>query len=662
MNRFHKKLDDREILNNSEFLIMPKIPAAETPKLGKRPGKWNLIRFAATLLVFTLLLQAAEYLSSAQHAQGEILGAATSAYDDLSGAQASLTSQDFNGAKNQFSQALDNLQSAQSKLDGFKALELVAPQAKGAAHVLAGAQYLAQAGAKLTDALGIFDKLNVSSSGVADANFSQVLLQNRDLVSSSLNLLTQAGAEFDQASGLPSDYSATLQAARDQISVLTGLLQNLSDLEDIYLGFFGNGPKVYLLAFQNYDEVRATGGFIGTYGVLKINSGQIQDLKIDSIYDLDGHIYSNTAAPGPFQPAIQKWGIRDANWFADFPTSARKLLEFFEAGSQTADGVVAVTPAIFEDLLKVTGPINMPSYGVTITADNFQQVVQFKTSVDYDRTLNQPKQMLADFAPMLLDRLSNLSRDQWLALLQDMEQNLIQKQILLYSTDPNLEQKITDLKVAGNIEQTDFDYFNVVNTNLGGTKTDLSVKQTVSLSAKVLSDGSVMDTVKIDRANTSSQVNKDYLRVLVPDGATLISSTGFDPGDFNSSQAQGLQTDPELAAWDKGTLSGQTFIRTESGKTEFAGWLNLESGADKAITLVYMLPKKLNISFLHPSDSYSLLFQKQDGVLPYDFSASLDVGNFSPKWETADAAADSRKINFKYTTGSDQYWGIAVSK
>src|SRR5690606_24264615 len=157
------------------------------------------------------------------------------------------------------------------------------------------------------------------------------------------------------------------------------------------LGFFTKTPKTYLLIFQNYDEARATGGFIGTYGVLKVSNGKIDKLKIESIYNLDGQLFEDIAAPGPFQPAIPKWGIRDANWFADFPTSADKLLYFYEKVGETADGVIATTPQIFSELLKLTGSIEMGQYGVTLTAENFQEQVQFKTSVDYDKELNEPK-------------------------------------------------------------------------------------------------------------------------------------------------------------------------------------------------------------------------------------------------------------------------------
>jgi hypothetical protein len=649
-------------LNDPEFLVMPEREVPKRVKVNYQKNYKTIIPFVAGVLVFALAVQSLAYISRAWSAKGEILGAATSAYDQLSGAGSSLASQNFDAAQNQFSSALTNLQSAQTKLDDFKALQLVVPQAKSADHVLRGASFLAAAGGRITSALSIFDDLKVSSKGVETVNVMTKLTENRQLLSSALGLLSQASGEFEVATNLPGDYASTLTKAQDQVTLLSGMLSDLVNLEDIYLGFFGTGPRVYLLVFQNYDEVRATGGFIGTYGVIKINDGKIQDLKIDSIYDLDGHIYNQVAAPGPFQPDIKKWGIRDANWFADFPTSASKLLQFFETGSQTADGVIALTPAMFEDLLNLTGPIAMPKYKVTLTADNFQEIVQYKTSVDYNKTSNNPKQMLADFAPMLLDRLSGLSKQQWLLLLQIMQNNINQKHLLLYSKDPNLEQKIQDLRVAGNILPADQDYLNIVNSNLGGTKTDLSITQKVNLQSKILSDGSVIDTLTIERHNTSSLLNRDFMRILVPMGSTLVSAHGMDAGNFRTSTAEGFTTDPDLAAWDEGQVNGHVFVRQESGKSEFSGWLGLAADETKTVTLVYMIPYKAKINFLNNHATYSLLFQKQNGIRPYEFGATLDAGDLKSSWESRNATSEGGRVKFDYTTGGDQYWAVILTK
>ena len=617
--------------------------------------------FALAGLLLITVLQSLVYLSSARKASGEILGAATSAYTELNTAGENLSTQNFGAAQQLFEAAQSNINQAQSKLNNFRALTWLAPQANSADHILAGAGYLADAGKKLTTALDLFGELKVSSKGIETQNFSDKLNANRQLLSQSRDYIRLASREFNAATSLPMDYAGTLNKATGQVSELGSILDKLIDLEDLYLAFFTQ-QKTYLLIFENYDEARATGGFIGSYGVLKTDRGAIQQLKIESIYQLDGQIYEQIAAPGPFQPAIKRWGTRDANWFADFPTSADKLLYFFELGGETADGVISVTPKMFKDILNLTGPIDMPDYGVTLTPDNFQALVQFKTSVDYDKTLNQPKKFLADAAPVFLDRLMNLKKEQWFELLQIFEDNLRQRHVLLYSKNAETEKQIQDLGFGGQILSTDYDYLSINNSNLGGTKTDLSIQQKANLKTKILSDGSIINTLTISRKNTAEELNKDYLRVLVPFGSQFVSASGFDDYAYLDSVAAGMRTDPDLAAWDKGQLLSNVYIRTETGKTEFAGWLTTKPGEERSVTVTYMLPFKISADAFGNAQSYSLLLQKQSGSKPFNFHGSISLGSYKSIWQGPGVASFVNSVNFESNTNTDDYWPIIISK
>ncbi len=621
-------------------------------------GNWpRLGAFAAAGLAVVMLMQSLSYLSSAQQSAGQILGAATSAYGDLNSAQASLGEEQFSAAAQLFDSATSNINLAQEKLNQFSLLKLFVPKAQSADRLLKGANELAAAGKKLSQGLSLFEELKVSSQGFETQDLSAKISQNRQLLAESLALSQSAAREFEAVGNLPLDYQTTLATAIKQVDELNLILTRLIGLEDLYLGMF-QGQKTYLLIFQNYDEQRATGGFIGTYGVLNIDQGKIKRMKIQSIYELDGQIHEQVASPGPLQPAIPKWGIRDANWFADFPTSARKLLHFFEKGSSTADGIISFTPKMFEELLILTGPIEMPSYGVTLTSDNFQEIVQYKTSVDYDKVLNQPKKFLDDFAPVFLNRLSGMGEDKWMAILQIMENNFSQRQILLYSKDPNIQGQIERLGYSGKLQSADFDYLSIINTNLGGTKSDLKMSQTATLNAKILSDGSVINTLKIERQNNNSVNNKNYLRVLVPQGSQLVSANGFDPLNYHESEALGFATDPDLAAWDQGTVAGDVFVREETGKTEFAGWLDTPAGETKVVTLTYILPQQ----FRGNSESYSLVLQKQAGSLPLIFQGTVELGAFRSQWISNGVKPHGGKLNFSSLSNTDDFWAAVITK
>ncbi|MBX4187090.1 MAG: hypothetical protein KW802_02420, partial [Candidatus Doudnabacteria bacterium] len=148
-----------------------------------------------------------------------------------------------------------------------------------------------------------------------------------------------------------------------------------------------------------------------------------------------------------------------------------------------------------------------------------------------------------------------------------------------------MEKTIDDLGFSGKLLTTDHDYLNIIGTNLGGTKTDLKIEQSVDLKSKVLSDGSIINSLNITRSNLASVNNKTYIRVLVPLGSEFVSAKGFDPIVTHPSAALGLHQDPDLAVWDKGVQQSDVFIRTETGKTEFAGWLAVEPGASRTVTI-----------------------------------------------------------------------------
>jgi hypothetical protein len=299
----------------------------------------------------------------------------------------------------------------------------------------------------------------------------------------------------------------------------------------------------------------------------------------------------------------------------------------------------------------------MPDYNVTLTEENFQSTVQYKTSVDYNKELNEPKKFLADFADVLLKRIGEFKQDQWLGVLQAVEDNLQQKQILVYSKDDQVEQKIQNQGFDGRILETDYDYLSVNNSNLAGTKTDLSVAQSIDLKSTILSDGSVINNLSISRDNQALEHNKDYLRVLVPQGSQLLSSTGFDDLDYHASTAQGFSTDPELNAWDTGEAHENVYARTESGKSEFAGWMDTAAGQSRTVTLTYILPFKVQ-----SDQAYSILVQKQSGSKPIKFQGSLDLGKGKAKWIGQDVKPAANSVSFSSDTNTDDFWPLIITK
>lgn len=461
---------------------------------------------------------------------------------------------------------------------------------------------------------------------------------------------------------LPAEIQTKFLEARDGLILAKKLLEDAVSLQTFVLNILGGEKKTYLLIFQNNNEARAGGGFIGTYGILEFENGRFRIIKIESIYDLDGQLKEIIPAPGPLQRQVSAtWGMRDSNWFVDFPESSRKILYFLEKESGIlADGVISMTPNVLEQLLPLTGKIEMPEYDVVLTSANFRSTIQYKTSEDYNRILNQPKKILADFTPRFLIKLLALKGNERIEALRIISEMIAQKQILMFSLDQELEKEIIKFGLGGEIKQTDGDYLAIFHSNVGGGKTDQSILQKVEKKVSIDSGGLAIVKLKITRTHSGFDEkyfpkNLDYLRILVPARAELLAARGFDDYPLLPSTYQGASTDPDLAFWDqqiKRDEKTRMYIGRESDYRVFSNWLELAPGETKTVELTY------EIQF-DSGSHYTHLLQKQPGSRDFEFSLELNYlpGNIT-YFYPQNLVREGNRLSITENVRADRFYGV----
>ncbi|OGE76908.1 MAG: hypothetical protein A3C85_01205 [Candidatus Doudnabacteria bacterium RIFCSPHIGHO2_02_FULL_48_21] len=574
-------------------------------------------------------------ISSGIHFSKKVLGEATIGLEFLE-------EQNIAAAREQFFRARQSIESSGEIL--VKAAQ-VSPLGQEMDELFAASTYILNAlerlkQANFTDSLSLKWDIGANSSSqdfyVNLKQARQVWMTASDEIRAADEILASIPADV-----LPSDIRKKAKDGRQLLSDgLIGLDQAIS-FSDFVLTLLGGEKKTYLLVFQNNNEARATGGFIGTYGLLELGNGTLKINKIESIYALDGQLKEAIAAPGPMQRLVTPfWGMRDSNWFADFPTSSRKMLQFLEKESGVlAEGVISFTPDFFEEVLKLTGPVAMPEYGEVLTADNFRDVVQYKTSIDYDRQLNEPKKFLSDFTPKLLSKLQNFNEEQRVQFAQIFRKAVAEKHFMLFSLDPKLQERILDFNAAGNVKKTGGDYLSIVHSNVGGGKTDQGIAQSVDKTVEIDALGRQTVTLRITRSHEAMNekyfpTNVDFMRVFVPEGSKIISVSGFDHAPMPASSRAGAATDTDLNFWDIGIrqdMNTKIYVGRESGYTVFMDWLILEQGQTKTVELKYQLPI-LN-------RRYSQLLQKQPGAREFQFTLKVrgienPVFVYPEEWKT----------------------------
>ncbi len=430
---------------------------------------------------------------------------------------------------------------------------------------------------------------------------------------------------------IPSEYRSQFVTLRSALPGAIAMADRLLEHEPAIADLLGkNGPRKYLFLFQNNHEIRATGGFIGSYGRIDMAYGRVEKFFIDGIFNPDGQLFEKIVPPKPIQKISAAWSLHDSNWFPDFPTSARKAIVFYErTGNPTVDGVVAITPMVLERVLRLTGPIVLSDYDTAVSAENFMERLQYEVEVDYDKAQNRPKKILSDLAPILLERITHPKDGADIrAILDILGTSLAQRDIQIYLRNEALQREISAAGWSGEIRKTPRDFLMVVNSNINGFKTDGVVEETIYHWADIADDGRVVDTVRIVRKHTGgytpyewyNKVNADYIRVYVPRGSRLLHVSGQTrefvepPLDY---EALGFRADPDVVQQEQSmTIDDEsgTRIYEEQGKTVFGNWIYVSPQETVTLEYRYELPFRVDVRGNGGGASYSILFQKQSGM------------------------------------------------
>lgn len=657
--------------------------------------KFNYVfSFAIVLFIFSLSIPALSYVQKALDTKTTLVATADMALGQFAQAKDNLSNSQFDKAAVDFSKSYQILSDANNdikKIGGnfSEVLRFVPGMSKlaSANYVLSAGEHFSLAGKNIAESAKSISVIGNPLDNASLANqpsLTDLFLSLRDGIQKSSGELSQAEDDLNKVNidDLPAETQQQFADLKSKLPLVNTSLKNFLDYSQIFLDVLGyNGPRKYLFLFQNNQEMRSTGGFIGSYGILDISSGRVKKLFVDDIYNPDGQLKARVIPPAPIQKMSAVWTMHDANWFPDFPTSAEKVSWFYEkTGGPTVDGVIAVTPELLQDLLKITGPIDMPEYGTTVDADNFVEKTQQEVEVDYNKDLNQPKKFIADLTPKILDKvMSDKGLVPMMSTLKALNTALSEKHLLLYSRNYNIQKLISDQKWSGEILNTDKDYLSVINTNINGYKTDGVIDETIDHQSEIQNDGSIIDTVSITRKHNGgnenydwwNKVNGDWMRVYVPKDAKLLEVSGqtrevVPPAlDY---QSLGFKKDPQVQSEeDSSRIDDQsgTKIYDENNKTVFANWVYVSPGESATITYKYVLPFKLSFDPLqHPADSFSILYQKQSGSLGSKLISEVKLpNNLKTIWHWPDdAKEENNMLKIETNLSTDKFLGLALEK
>ncbi|MFH0828651.1 MAG: DUF4012 domain-containing protein [Candidatus Kerfeldbacteria bacterium] len=644
-----------------------------------RIGSFPIVA-AVLLIVYAAIAGIGQVIST----KNRIIDVAKTGYEALKVAGAKAESLDLASARTAFESASQSFATAESSFtDIGPVLRLVLSAVPGTGSKLRSGKYLVTAARHLADAGARFTTLaaplTTKGEGFSSvAGFLKNIDANRQTLDAIVTEVTVASDELAnvRSQDLPVEYREPVEKMQSAIPGLRVSISNLADGMTVMSQMFGvNKPSEYLYIFQNSNELRATGGFAGSFALIRIDGGIIKLLDAPSrgTLDVDTNLTNTVTPPRPLQVITPSWYFRDANWYPDFPTSAEQFMRFYrQARGFTPDGIVAFTPALIEQILAVTGPIELPEYSVTIDETNFVTTAQEQIEQKYDLRTNDPKQFIVDLIPTLADRLSKLDVTTYPALLATLARATSIGDLQVYSSDDSVQEKIVQLGWSGTMPQPDGDFFELVNTNIGGGKTDGVMRDEVSDHVVIATDGTVTVEVTVTRTHKGTigdpfmgNRNRTYHRFYVPRGSRLVSTTGFTElsRDVYQTLPEGSSPDELLSDTEGRVIIDErsgTRINNEFGKTVFGNWTELDPGNSVIFSVIYTLP----FTFTGNLERYDITIGKQAGKTRQSFELNVTVPDTTKVvWNSVDGSK-KKTSSFSYFTdlASSQKVSLVLQK
>ncbi len=625
-----------------EFHGQPLVGSAEKP-----PQKvWKYVLYGAlAFLAFVIVIGAAIAVPALLTAR-EVYAQAQAGRDALFGAKDAAEQLDFKTASGRLDEAAQRFEAAQRaevKLKPFKSLPFLRDDLTNIYELLEGGREAAIAlkeaidvGADLVAVLknggmtiGSVPDLSGDARPVSSLTREEkrVLLQNLsqapDRLAVARTSLDRAITAWDRVKKTPltEGILASIEPYKAQLRTMRDLMaKDLSPLAMLPSIFGYPAPKTYLFLMLNNTELRPGGGFIGTYGILKVEDAEIASFFTDDIYAIDGpsEAYMHESPPEPLKKYLRvpSWFMRDSNWSPDFAVSALNVEKFYhlEGGKEAIDGVIGITPTMISKLLAITGPITID--GSTFTADNVVDELEYRVEVAFwtDGTPQaQRKDVVGKLGQELIKRILGTKLSNLAQLAEVAQASLKEKHLMASFHDATLQAFADGSGWSGRFRSGTDDQLAIIDANLASLKTDAVMDKKISYALKPDGDSWIARasiTYKNNgRFNWKTTRYRTYTRFYVPLGSTLI-------------KGEGMMVDDKLN--DPKRRPGAIDVTEELGHTVFGAFISIEPGESRALTMEYRVSDAVAKTIRN--GSYLLDVQKQLGTLAHGLTLDLDFG------------------------------------
>lgn len=285
---------------------------------------------------------------------------------------------------------------------------------------------------------------------------------------------------------------------------------------------FLNEDQKYIVMLQNSDEIRATGGFLGSFFILETRNGLINQPQIQDIYAPDGQFQGFVEAPKGLDEYLSSGkGMRlvDANWWPNFPDSAEQIIYFFkQIEKKNYQGIIAINLNTIEELLGVTGDVYLPDYDKTINKNNFAQIARADRNEFFPGS-QEKINFLNHFLKIFKLELSKTIQEHPRKILEILPALIASKDLQFYSKDQEITEVLNRRQMNGAMSNNENQlYYFLVESNVGINKANRLVDRQVVID---LTENQEKITINFQNNNPFAYIN--YQRLYTNKNTIVIS-------------------------------------------------------------------------------------------------------------------------------------------
>jgi len=367
--------------------------------------------------------------------------------------------------------------------------------------------------------------------------------------------------------------------------------------------------REYMVLLQNENEIRATGGFIGSYGILSIEGGKWLNFEVKDIYEADGQLKGHVEPPTEIKKYLGEagWFMRDANWQVSFPMASKDIQRFLEKETgRKVDGVIGVNLAVAKAFLGVVGEIYVPDFKEKVNESNLYEQAEFYSENKFFPGSVQKASFLGAVSRQLVEEIKTLKGEKRMAMLKEMVDLMERSEIQIALNEAKSARvlmnsgwdgAIYEGKCSGN--QCVADYLMVVESNFGVNKANYFLYRNMERQVDI-GLNRVSSKLKINYENTAKSSNwpggdyKNYMRIYIPSGANVEEVSWSENG-----------------SGEKKIISGENLVIKTLGNKKEVGFL-IVVPVGKKINLEFKYNQAIDLS-KNEKFSYLSFIQKQSG-------------------------------------------------